>query len=197
MSCATCHVPSANFVDHRQHDIGSVMGAESYSQDGALDTPTLLSSLYSAPYLHDGSAPTLGAVNERFNTTYRLGLSDGELSDLTAYVETVGYGVEAYEDTIHTLEAEMEEFSFFLSTSEFLDSRGRRDLMDLNFLTVAFEIRAHKWDVQDPGYLPVLDQLAELMDQAYEANQRGERGAVKSKIAEYRELYERNKEHLR
>ena len=196
-SCASCHIPSDNFIDRKRHDIGTVPGAEEHSRDGALDTPTLLSSLYTAPYFHDGSAPTLRAVNEWFNNTYRLGLGEEALADLTAFVEAVGYGLEAYEDTIHTLEAELEEFSFFLSTHEFLDSRGQRQLMDLNFRTVAYELRAHKWDVQDPSFLPVLDQLARLMDEAYDANQRGDRTEVNAKVAEYRALYESNKEHLK
>ena len=196
-SCASCHIPSDNFVDRKRHDVGTVRGAEEHSRDGSLDTPTLLSIAYTAPYFHDGSAPTLRAVNEWFNRTYRLGLDEQALSDLTAYVETVGYGSEAYEDTLYTLEAELEEFSFFLSTHEFLDSRGQRGLMDLNFLTIAYEVRAHKWDVQDPSFLPVLDQLARLMDEAHEANQRGDRIAVNSKISEYRALYETNKEHLK
>jgi cytochrome c peroxidase len=196
-SCASCHIPSDNFIDRKRHDIGTVSGAEEHSRDGALDTPTLLSSVYTAPYFHDGRAPTLRAVNEWFNSTYRLGLGEQALGDLTAYVEAVGYGVEAYEDTLHTLEAELEEFSFFLSTHEFLDSRGQRGLMDLNFRTVAYELRAHKWDVQDPGLLPVLDQLARLMDEAYDANQRADRTQVNAKIAEYRALYESNKDQLK
>ena len=44
--------------------------------------------------------------------------------------------------------------------------RGETDLVDATFGTIAFEIRAHKWDVQDPDNLPVLDRLAGLMDQA-------------------------------
>ena len=38
MSCADCHIPSANFVDHKRHDVGTVRGQEPYSQDRALDT---------------------------------------------------------------------------------------------------------------------------------------------------------------
>ena len=69
--------------------------------------------------------------------------------------------------------------------------------MDLNFRTIAYEVRAHKWDVQDPAFLPSLDQLARLMDEAYAANQLGDRAQVNAKIAEYRTLYERNREHLK
>jgi hypothetical protein len=63
--------------------------------------------------------------------------------------------------------------------------------------TIAGEIRAHKWDVQDPQYLPVLDRLAELMDEAYVASQRGDTATVDAKVAEYRKLYEENREKLK
>lgn len=196
-ACATCHVPSDNFLDRKRHDIGTVRGSEAGSRDRTLDTPTLLSTRYTAPYFHDGSAPTLRAVNEWFNGHYRLGLSAREIDDLTAYLETVGDGVEPYEDTTHTLEAEMEEFHFFLSAYEFLESKNKPELIRTTFETIAFEIRAHKWDVQDPGYMPVLDRLAGLMDEAHDASLRGDRALVDRKVAEYRDLYRANAEHLR
>ena len=74
-----------NIFDHQQHDIGTVTGFEDYSRDRALDTPTLLSAKYTAPYFHDGSRPTLRSVNEWFNETYDLRLSDSDIDDLTAY----------------------------------------------------------------------------------------------------------------
>jgi len=192
LSCATCHVPSANFLDHRRHDIGSVKGHEAASRDRALDTPTLLSAKYSPPYFHDGSLPTLRAVNEWFDTTYQLGLNSGELDDLTAYVETVADGVEAYEDTPYYLDAEMEEFSFFLSAFEFMDERNKPALMNATFQTIALEIRNHKWELQDPAARPVMDQLAEIMDEAYAASQSGDRASVREKVEAYRALYQAN-----
>ncbi len=196
-SCATCHVPSANFVDHKQHDIGTVNGYEDYSKDRALDTPTLLSVKYSAPYFHDGSQPTLRAVNEWFNTTYRLGLSAEELNDLTAYVETVGDGIAPFEDSVYYLDAEMEEFSFFLSTFEFLDEKNKPELMNATFQTIALEIRNHKWELRNYAYLPVMEDLAKLMDEAYEASLGGDRDRVGAKVREYRRLYAANVENLR
>jgi cytochrome c peroxidase len=195
-SCATCHVPSARFLDRKSHDIGTVQGFEPHSQDRALDTPTLLSAKHTPPYFHDGSQPTLRAVNEWFNKRYRLGLTKAQIDDLTAYVETVGDGVEAYEDTTRTLAAEMEEFSFFLSAYETLIEKNKPELMQATFQTIASEIRAHKWDVQDDQYLPVLDQLAELMDRAYEASRSRDGRRVDTLVAEYRQLYEKEQAHL-
>ena len=193
MSCATCHVPSANFIDHKRHDVGTVQGYAGFSRDRTLDTPTLLGIRYTAPYFHDGSQPTLRAVNEFFNDYYSLELTEQELSDLTAYVETVGDGDEAYEDTIHYLDAEMEEFSFFLSAFEFLDRKDKPELMSITFQTIAAEIRNHKWELQDYDAMPVMERLAEIMDEAQAAvNQSGDREGVRKLVKEYRELYARN-----
>jgi cytochrome c peroxidase len=196
-SCATCHIPSSHFADGRKHDIGTVHGYEHHSLDRALDTPTLLSAKYTQPYFHDGSQPTLRAVNDWFNNTYKLGLSEAELDDLTAYVETVGDGVDAYEDSPYYLDAELEEFSFFLSTFEFLDSRNKTELMNTTFQTIAFEIRNHQWELRDQSVRPVMVRMAEIMDEAYAANVAGDRELVRAKVAEYRELYEENVDVLK
>lgn len=196
-SCATCHIPSSQFLDHKRHDIGTAAGSDPYSRDRALDTPTLLSAKYTAPYFHDGSQPTLRVVNEWFNKQFKLGLTRQQLDDLTAYVEAVGGGVDAMEDTLHTLEAEMQEFSFFLSAYEYLTGANKPELINTTFQTIAGEIRAHKWDVQDQEYLPVLDRLANLMDQALAANRRGDVATVDALLAEYRGLYKANAAHLK
>ncbi len=188
-SCATCHDPSDHFLDRRRHDVGTVEGSEADSRDRALDTPTLLGTRYSAPYFHDGRLATLSQVVAWFNERYALGLSDRQRADLTAYLETVGDGTEAHEDTVHTLASELEEFDFFLSPYELLKERGKRDLIDVTFGTVAFEIRAHKWDVQDPDNLPVLDELAGLMDRARATLAVGDLAKTDRLVGEYRALY--------
>lgn len=96
-SCATCHDPGSNFLDQRSHDIGSVASGYEGARDGALDTPTLLGAVYTAPYFHDGSLPTLAAVVDWFDETKSLDLSEVEKSDLTAYLETIGAADEPYE----------------------------------------------------------------------------------------------------
>lgn len=188
-SCATCHIPSSHFLDRTSHDIGTVRGYEPNSRDRALDTPTLLGIKYTPPYFHDGSQPTLRSVVEWFNRTYDLELSDGEMADLTAYIDTVGDGVDAYEDSVYYLDAEMEEFSFFLSAFEFLDKKKKSELMSMTFQTIALEIRNHKWELRDWSVMPVMDRLAEIMDEAYEANQAGDLETVRGKVREYLALF--------
>ncbi len=196
-SCATCHVASDHFLDRQRHDIGSVAGAAEGSRDGALDTPTLLSSTTTAPYFHDGSLATLRAVVEWFDDRFDLALAAFEVDDLTAYLELVGSGVDAYEDTIYTLEAELEEFSFFLSTWDFLVDRGEERLVAITMRTVADEIRAHKWDVQDRSQLGVLDRLAGFIDQAGTAFVAGKMPQAEAHLAAYKSLYTEHREVLK
>ena len=84
MSCASCHIPSAAFVDHRQHDVGS---------GGLYKTPTLVNADFNAPYFHDGRFDNFGQVIDFFNREYELGLSAENRSDLAEYLAALGNGV--------------------------------------------------------------------------------------------------------
>jgi cytochrome c peroxidase len=84
LSCASCHMPSAAFVDHRQHDVGS---------GGLYKTPTLLNADFNAPYFHDGRFDSFGQVVDYFDRQYELGLNAQERIDLAAYLTAVGNGV--------------------------------------------------------------------------------------------------------
>ena len=196
VSCATCHVPGANFLDHKRHDIGSA-GKEGAFRAGGLDTPTLLSSRFTAPYFHDGSMPTLRAVSEWFNESFGLGLSRRDIDDLTAYLEAVGDGVDGMEETVHTLDAELEEFKFFLSTYERLKRRKKKGLIAILLKTVAREMRVHKWDVQDKSGLPILDEMEKRLDEALAAHLAGDESTTDGKLAAYRALYEKNADRLK
>jgi cytochrome c553 len=84
LSCASCHLPSAAFVDHRQHDVGS---------GGLYKTPTLLNADFSAPYFHDGRFDNFGQVIDYFDHLYDLGLGAQDRLDLVEYLAAVGNGV--------------------------------------------------------------------------------------------------------
>jgi cytochrome c peroxidase len=85
LSCASCHIPSAAFVDHRQHDVGS---------GGLYKTPTLLNADFNAPYFHDGRFDNFGQVVDYFNAVYQLGLSGQDRTDLAEYLAALGNGVQ-------------------------------------------------------------------------------------------------------
>lgn len=171
-SCAACHIPDGNFVDGRRHDIGSVAPSSPHAREGALDTPTLLGSLYTAPYFHDGSLPTLAAVADWFDRRYRLGLDEGERSDLTAYLEAVGTGEEPFEafggkNTRFRLG--FDEASTFLSTLETLiPARDQRHAL-LLLRTVGRDLRADAAGMTNTGAHARVVDLAGKIDAISEA----------------------------
>ena len=83
LSCAACHLPSAAFADHQQHDVGT---------GGLYKTPTLLNANFNAPYLHDGRFSDYAQVIEHFDRHYDLRLSEQDRIDLKAYLTAVGDG---------------------------------------------------------------------------------------------------------
>lgn len=118
-SCASCHIPSSNFLDRRAHNIGSQIEGYEGSRDAAFDTPTLLGLQFTAPYFHDGSLPTLSAVVNWFDKRFALELSSPEKSDLTAYLNAIGDADAPYEiyDGKHTpFRLAFEELTTFAST---------------------------------------------------------------------------------
>ena len=88
VGCADCHVPPL-FTDLRGHDIGTGHGPGELLGP-AFDTPSLRGVWHTAPYLHDGRAPTLREVVVTHNPTDRHGrtahLSEAEMQDLVAFL---------------------------------------------------------------------------------------------------------------
>jgi YVTN family beta-propeller protein len=96
LNCATCHSgkPFTDSVLARFHNIGTV-DADTGNRlgralpAGGLDTPTLRGLWHGAPYLHDGSAPTLvDAVRSHRALTGSVAISatSAELNDLVSYL---------------------------------------------------------------------------------------------------------------
>lgn len=85
-SCVRCH-PAPYFTDKKMHNVGVLSPNE---PDGRYDTPSLLESYRTAPYLHDGRALTLKDVLTVDNSAKRHGdaheLSEQEVDDLVAYL---------------------------------------------------------------------------------------------------------------
>lgn len=92
--CATCHSGQI-FTDSNNallHDVGTLM-PESGQRLGAtltgIDTPSLLGVWRTAPYLHDGSAPTLeDAIAAHLN----IAVTAAEQSDLASYLSQLDDG---------------------------------------------------------------------------------------------------------
>lgn len=84
LSCATCHVPSAAFVDHQAHDV---------STGGLFKTPTLLNADFNRPYFHDGRFDNYEQVIDHFDHVFDLRLTTSQKVDLASYLTAVGNGV--------------------------------------------------------------------------------------------------------
>jgi len=82
--CAYCH-SGEYFTSLRQHHVGT--------SSMPLDTPTLREVWRTAPYLHDGRAPTLRSIFSEHNPSGRHGdtedLSNTELDDLIEYIRSL------------------------------------------------------------------------------------------------------------
>ena len=109
LSCATCHIPSAAFVDHRQHDVGS---------GGEFKTPTLRNANFNAPYFHDGRYSSYAQVVGHFDRVFYLGLTREDRQDLVTYLQAIGDGEQALmPDTPEAHLDEIARFSTVLDTA--------------------------------------------------------------------------------
>jgi cytochrome c peroxidase len=115
--CTLCHV-GFNFTDEQFHNIGvgydaetrsfkdlgrwavTPIGAKYDGDRGAFKTPTCRDLTRTAPYMHDGSEPTLtdvvkyynrgGNVNDALDKDIKpLNLTDQEIADLVAFLEAL------------------------------------------------------------------------------------------------------------
>lgn len=109
LSCAGCHIPSAAFVDHRQHDVGS---------GGEFKTPTLRNANFNGPYFHDGRYANYAQVVAHFDRVFYLGLTSADRQDLVAYLQAIGDGEQAVmPDDADTHVSEITRFTSVLDSA--------------------------------------------------------------------------------
>jgi YVTN family beta-propeller protein len=84
--CADCH-SGALLTDQKMHDVGT---RAAYDQADKFDTPSLIEIYRTAPYLHNGSVPTLRdmilANNEDDMHGFTSHLAPAQVNDLLAYL---------------------------------------------------------------------------------------------------------------
>ncbi len=90
--CATCHSGSAftNSVPNGLQNVGTLKASSGMRLGGTLtgiDPPTLRDAWQTAPYLHDGSAATIGAAIAAHNN---VALDATQLAQVTAFVAQIG-----------------------------------------------------------------------------------------------------------
>ena len=87
--CPACHM-APKYTDLRMHDVG-LRGP--LDQRSRFDTPSLRDVYRTAPYLHDGRAPTLLSIFTDHNVRdwhgRTRGMTPAELADLVAYVRSL------------------------------------------------------------------------------------------------------------
>jgi YVTN family beta-propeller protein len=87
--CITCHFPPY-FTDRQVHDVGTKQPSD---RQGKFDTPHLNNIYDSAPYLHNGMAPTLEEIWTVHNPDDRHGVTNDmtkdQLNDLIEYLKTL------------------------------------------------------------------------------------------------------------
>jgi cytochrome c peroxidase len=140
-SCATCHVPDAQFADGRRHDVGS---------DGLYKTPTLLNARFTAPYFHDGRYAGFADVVAHFDRVFTLGLTAAQRADLAAYLEAVGDADQPFEPM--TRQSEMSELASYVAVIDDAIGRADQPAIDLVVDTVVRDLRfiARRFDNRDP-----------------------------------------------
>jgi cytochrome c peroxidase len=106
-NCAVCH-SGWRMTDDGFHDIGlpgqdrgrAAIAPGIVQLEHAFKTPTLRNISQRAPYMHDGSLPTLAAVIDHYNSGFErrdsldsqirpLGLTSDEKADLLAFLDTL------------------------------------------------------------------------------------------------------------
>jgi mono/diheme cytochrome c family protein len=94
--CATCHAgPTFTDANTRLHPPSDSMAepeVPSYASRSATRqyrTSPLRGVWQHPPYFHDGSAPTLDAVVQSYNTRLSLGLSSAQMADLVQYLKSL------------------------------------------------------------------------------------------------------------
>jgi len=130
MSCATCHIPSGAFVDHKQHNVES---------GGLFKTPTLLNADFNAPYFHDGRFDTFDQVVSHFDKVFDLNLTPQDHADLVAYLTAVGDGLQPIERDGVT--ARLKEINDFASVLEIAIPSRDLAVIDLAVTTIGQELR--------------------------------------------------------
>ncbi len=130
LSCATCHIPSSGFVDHRQHSVGS---------GGVFKTPTLINANFNGPYFHDGRYDSYDQVVAHFDRTFELGLSQQDRADLVAYLRTIGDGLLPYEQD--GVGAQLKEINDFASVLDIAIPAHDNEVITLAVHTISGELR--------------------------------------------------------
>lgn len=198
-ACSTCHIPDRSFRDGKTYDIGKSEPPFPGGTATAFETPTLRNINFSAPYMHDGSLPTLASVVDWFNDSKSLGLDDVQRRDLTAYLEAVGDGKQPYQvfagkDTEFRLV--FEELTTFASTLNTLlparDAKHIAILVD----TVAPDLAADADTMSNLSARPAVLQLSSTLQAVGDAVATGDWAEAETRWQEFQAMQKQYDEKI-
>jgi cytochrome c peroxidase len=191
MACASCHIPSANFVDGRRHNIGSARSDYPGSRGGAFDTPTLVNARFTAPYFHDGSLPTLASVVEWFDSKFALRLAKQQKADLTAYLEAVGDADQPnakFDDQYTPFRADFEELTTFASTLDTLLPKRDAFHADLLLRLIGPDMRGTASEMTNVAGRSQVYELASLLDGIRDAIGKSDWSSAEQQWTKFKDL---------
>ncbi|WP_437278624.1 PKD domain-containing protein [Sorangium sp. So ce375] len=146
LGCGFCHTgpDGTDSAGGKLHDVGTVKASSGMRAGEPLfgiDTPTLNGVWETAPYLHDGSAPTLRDVlvtaNAEDRHAFTSALSEAELAQLIAYVQQLDGTVDREPSEEDGSGEEPSEGSFWGFGCSVASGRGDRHAPLLSFALVA------------------------------------------------------------
>ena len=184
-SCAGCHIPSAQFTDGQQHDVGTARPFE---------TPTLLNANFTAPYFADGRAGSFDAVVEHFDDFYRLGLTAHERGDLVAYLRAVGDGERPF--VAKDFAFDLAEVMVFASTLEQTIRDRNITILELTVSTINDELRSIREKWHRPRSRPIRAVIADWVLQLRRVARHADRGdwdAAQTSLRDWQSLVDRTR----
>lgn len=176
-SCASCHTPDRHFRDGLTHDIDTSEPPFPGGTPTPFETPTLRNVNFTAPYMHDGSLPTLASVVEWFDDSKSLGLDAAQRADLTAYLEAVGDGEDPYqrfEGRDSAFRLSWEELTTFASTLDTLIPARDAENIALLVDTVAPDLAADASVMVNQRAKTDIYEFARLLQSVGEASAAGD-----------------------
>ena len=147
IACANCH-SGPYLTDLHQRNVGTGHPGDVGPYDPIYDTPTLHELWRTAPFLHDGSAPTLRDVLTTQNSNDLHGvtsqLSSSQIDDLVAYLNQID-GIVNWTNSPPVVDAGNDQLLILPAGTAQLSAMAQDDGLPSGTLTVS-------WQVQDgPG----------------------------------------------
>jgi DNA-binding beta-propeller fold protein YncE len=143
VSCANCH-SGTYFTDLQKRNVGTGHPGDVGPYDPVYDTPILHELWRTAPYLHDGSAPTLRDVLTTQNTNNQHGvtsqLNSGQIDDLVAFLGQIG-GIADWTNTPPVVDAGYDQFLMLPAGTAQLAAVAQDDGLPYGFLSLSWSLQ--------------------------------------------------------